>query len=64
MRNFLRRHGYKKEDIVILTDDAPDLRSRPTRVNILDAMHWLVKGAKPHDSLFFHCTFKNMIFGF
>lgn len=55
VRNFLRRHGYKKEDIVILTDDAPDPRSKPTRVNILDAMHWLVKDAQPNDSLFFHC---------
>ncbi|KAI0697939.1 caspase domain-containing protein [Cerioporus squamosus] len=51
---FLRRHGYKSEDIVLLTDDATDPRSRPTRANILDAMHWLVKGAQPHDSLFFH----------
>ena len=34
-----------------------DARSRPTRANILDAMHWLVKGAQPHDSLFFHCEY-------
>ena len=54
---FLRRRGYKSEDIVLLTDDAMDARSRPTRANIIDAMHWLVKGAQPHDSLFFHCEY-------
>ncbi|KAJ8582901.1 peptidase C14 [Rhizopogon salebrosus TDB-379] len=26
----------------------------PTKRNILDAMHWLVKDACPHDALFFH----------
>ncbi|RPD56505.1 hypothetical protein L226DRAFT_531355 [Lentinus tigrinus ALCF2SS1-7] len=51
---FLRRRGYKSEDIVLLTDDVVDSRSRPTRANMLDAMHWLVKGAQPNDSLFFH----------
>ena len=40
----------------MLTDDAKDPRAIPTRVNILDAMHWLVTGAKTHDSLFFHCA--------
>ncbi|KAI0746263.1 caspase domain-containing protein [Daedaleopsis nitida] len=54
VRNFLRRRGYSKDDIVMLTDDATDARSRPTRANILDAMHWLVKGAQPNDSLVFH----------
>ncbi|KAI0643988.1 caspase domain-containing protein [Trametes meyenii] len=52
--NFLMRRGYKEEDIVILTDDAKSSRQRPTRTNIIDAMHWLVKGAHTHDSLFFH----------
>ena len=41
---------------MILTDDSPDPRKQPTRVNVLDAMHWLVRGARPHDSLFFHCA--------
>jgi uncharacterized caspase-like protein len=26
----------------------------PTRANIIDAMKWLVKDARKHDSLFFH----------
>ncbi|KAJ7590689.1 caspase domain-containing protein [Mycena floridula] len=55
MRDFLvGRCGYKKGDIVLLTDDSPDPRKRPTRVNIMDAMKWLVEGAHTHDSLFFH----------
>lgn len=40
--------------MVILTDDQQNPRSIPTRSNILQAMHWLVKDAKPNDSLFFH----------
>ena len=48
------RYGYKREDMVILTDDQQNPRSIPTKQNILQAMHWLVKDAKPGDSLFFH----------
>ncbi|KAF8423843.1 caspase domain-containing protein [Tirmania nivea] len=55
MSNFLiERFGYKREDMVILTDDQQNPLSIPTRQNILQAMHWLVKGAEPNDSLFFH----------
>ncbi|CAE7076486.1 unnamed protein product [Rhizoctonia solani] len=46
--------GYKKDDIVQLVDDATDPRKMPTRDNILQAMQWLVRDAKPNDSLFFH----------
>ncbi|KAG2149074.1 metacaspase-1 [Suillus bovinus] len=46
--------GYKEEDMVILTDDARDPRQLPTRQNILRAMEWLVRDARPNDSLFFH----------
>ena len=42
-------------DILTLTDDARDPRDRPTRENIIRAMQWLVSGAQPNDSLFFHC---------
>jgi len=53
--NFLiNQYGYRKDDIVILTDDSPNPRQKPTRENIVQAMHWLVRGAAPHDSLFFH----------
>lgn len=54
VQRFLLRHGYKHDDIKMMTDDATDPRLRPTKTNILDAMHWLVQGAQPHDSLFFH----------
>lgn len=46
--------GYKEGDIVVLTDDAENPRNMPTRKNMIDAMHWLVRNARPDDSLFFH----------
>ncbi|KAH9058343.1 metacaspase-1 [Lactarius vividus] len=53
-RFLCERFGYKREDIVVLTDDQQDPRSIPTKVNIIRAMQWLVAGAQPNDSLFFH----------
>ena len=38
----------------MLTDDAVNPRQQPTKQNILDAMHWLVRGASANDALFFH----------
>ncbi|KAB8271229.1 caspase domain-containing protein [Aspergillus minisclerotigenes] len=46
--------GYPRENMVLLTDDQQNPKSQPTKANILRAMHWLVKDAKPNDSLFFH----------
>lgn len=55
MSNYLNEFfGYKREDMVILTDDQQNPMSQPTKQNILRAMHWLVKDARPNDSLFFH----------
>lgn len=55
MSTFLhQRFQYKREDMVILTDDQQNPRSVPTKQNIIQAMHWLVKDAQPTDSLFFH----------
>jgi hypothetical protein len=55
MSAYLNGHfGYKREDMVILTDDQQAPMSQPTKANILRAMHWLVKDAQPNDSLFFH----------
>jgi len=48
------RFGYKRDDMVILTDDQRAPVSQPTKANIIKAMHWLVKDARPGDSLFFH----------
>jgi len=46
--------GFKPDNIILLTDESRHPRQVPTRKNILDAMHWLVKDAKLHDSLFLH----------
>ncbi|KAK3486492.1 caspase domain-containing protein [Neurospora hispaniola] len=55
MSSYLVEHfRYKREDMVILTDDQQNPMSQPTKQNILRAMHWLVKDARPNDSLFFH----------
>lgn len=54
VRHFLMKHGYKDQDMVILTDDQRDPRCVPTRANIIRGMQWLVKGAQPNDSLFLH----------
>ncbi|KAF8322749.1 hypothetical protein DL93DRAFT_2071715 [Clavulina sp. PMI_390] len=50
----IRNYGYKEDDIVMLTDDAPNPQQKPTKANILRAMQWLVNNAQPNDSLFFH----------
>ncbi|KAG5440066.1 hypothetical protein PCK2_000578 [Pneumocystis canis] len=39
---------------VILTDDQTNPRSIPTKQNIIAAMQWLVKDARPNDSFFLH----------
>ncbi|KAI1264572.1 caspase domain-containing protein [Xylariaceae sp. FL1019] len=55
MSAYLVEHfRYKREDMVILTDDQQNPMSQPTKQNLLRAMHWLVKDARPNDSLFFH----------
>ncbi|KIY44706.1 peptidase C14, partial [Fistulina hepatica ATCC 64428] len=55
IRRFLcSSYGYNEDDIVMLTDDSKNPRQIPTRENMLAAMKWLVDGAQPHDSLFFH----------
>ncbi|KFY55617.1 hypothetical protein V496_06939 [Pseudogymnoascus sp. VKM F-4515 (FW-2607)] len=46
--------GYSREDMVTLTDDQGDPMGQPTKQNIIQAMQWLVQGAQPNDSLFFH----------
>ncbi|KAI0041915.1 hypothetical protein FA95DRAFT_1564901 [Auriscalpium vulgare] len=53
-RFLCQQFHYKPEDIVVLTDDQNEPRSRPTRDNMLRAMQWLVRDAQPNDSLFFH----------
>ncbi|KAJ5733710.1 hypothetical protein N7493_002496 [Penicillium malachiteum] len=55
MSSFLNeKFGYRREDMVILTDDQKNPMSIPNKQNIIRAMQWLVKDAQPHDSLFVH----------
>lgn len=50
----IERHGYKPDDMVVLTDDSRNPRQIPTRANMIAAMQWLVQGARANDALFFH----------
>ncbi|KAI0007465.1 caspase domain-containing protein [Xylariaceae sp. FL0662B] len=50
----MERYGYKREDMIILTDDQQNPILIPTKANILRAMEWLVSGAQPNDALFLH----------
>ncbi|KAK1141123.1 Ca(2+)-dependent cysteine protease [Aspergillus melleus] len=62
MSSYLNQNfGYAREDMVLLTDDQQNPMSQPTKANILRAMHWLVKDARPNDSLFFHYSGKSFI---
>ncbi|TFY58401.1 hypothetical protein EVJ58_g6443 [Rhodofomes roseus] len=55
MRRFLiQEYGYQDDDIVMLTDDQMEPRSIPTRINMIHAFQWLVRDARPNDSLFLH----------
>ncbi|RKP24669.1 peptidase C14, caspase domain-containing protein [Syncephalis pseudoplumigaleata] len=53
-RFLMELHHFRECDMVILTDDQQDPRSIPTRANMIAAMRWLVNGAQPNDSYFFH----------
>lgn len=50
--------GFRNEDLFIMTDEphkVKDVHSgKPTRNQMFDAMHWLVRGADRGDSLFFY----------
>jgi metacaspase-1 len=50
----VEKFGYRREDMVTLTDDNPNPIGQPTKANILRAMQWLVTGAQANDSLFLH----------
>lgn len=57
MSRFLNEQfGYSWDDMVILTDDQRELARLPTKDNILRAMQWLVRDARPNDSYFFHMS--------
>ncbi|KAF9950211.1 Ca(2+)-dependent cysteine protease [Modicella reniformis] len=50
----MNRFAFKEQDMVSLTDDQRDPARIPTKVNIMAAMQWLVRDARPNDSFFFH----------
>ncbi|TPX32646.1 hypothetical protein SmJEL517_g04332 [Synchytrium microbalum] len=52
----IMNYGFKNEpgSMLFLTDDQADPNYKPTRANIINACKWLVGGAAPGDSLFFH----------
>ncbi|ORY05241.1 metacaspase [Basidiobolus meristosporus CBS 931.73] len=53
--NFVTNNfGFNPQNCLVLTDDQQDPSKIPTRNNILLGMKWLVEGAQPGDSLFFH----------
>lgn len=53
MKRHLMSNGFDaSEEMRLLLDD--NQHEYPSHANILDAMKWLVKGAKKGDSLFFH----------
>ena len=56
MKSLIRSRGFTEDQdhMLILTDDQEDSRYQPTRMNIIEGMNWLVSGAQPNDSLFFH----------
>jgi len=50
----IERYGYRREDMVTLTDDERNPVQQPTKQNIIRAMQWLVEGARANDALFLH----------
>ncbi|KAJ3127743.1 Ca(2+)-dependent cysteine protease [Nowakowskiella sp. JEL0407] len=51
-----RNYGFREDPnlMLTLTDDQQGWQFRPTRANIIAGIRWLVQGARPGDSLFFH----------
>eukprot|EP00535_Pseudo-nitzschia_heimii_P003180 CAMPEP_0197174868 /NCGR_PEP_ID=MMETSP1423-20130617/1226_1 /TAXON_ID=476441 /ORGANISM="Pseudo-nitzschia heimii, Strain UNC1101" /LENGTH=352 /DNA_ID=CAMNT_0042623869 /DNA_START=131 /DNA_END=1188 /DNA_ORIENTATION=+ len=56
IKNFFEKN-YQLDEKMILTDDPrtePETNYAPTKANIISGFRWLVKGAKPGDSLLLH----------
>merc|ERR1740123_2350235 len=54
MERLIKTRGFQASNIKVLTDDQRCPNLRPTKKNIIEGMQWLVEGAQPNDSLFFH----------
>ncbi|KAL1201197.1 Metacaspase-2 [Cardamine amara subsp. amara] len=50
----MKRFQFPESCILMLTEEEADPSRLPTKNNITMAMHWLVQGCKPGDSLVFH----------
>lgn len=50
----LNRFHFPQESILTLTEEETDRYKIPNKQNIRMAMHWLVQGCQPGDSLVFH----------
>ncbi|KAG5558212.1 hypothetical protein RHGRI_008216 [Rhododendron griersonianum] len=50
----INRFKFPESSILMLTEEEIDPYRRPTKHNIRMAMHWLVQGCQPGDSLVFH----------
>ncbi|CAG8739257.1 34792_t:CDS:2, partial [Racocetra persica] len=48
-RFLIESYGFQESDMVILTDDQQDQTKIPYKANILEAMKWLVRDARPGD---------------
>mmetsp|Transcript_18392 Transcript_18392/g.51268 ORF Transcript_18392/g.51268 Transcript_18392/m.51268 type:complete len:301 (-) Transcript_18392:752-1654(-) len=56
IKSFFQKN-YQLDEVMVLTDDKsaePETKYPPTRANILNAFKWLIRGAKPGDSLLLH----------
>eukprot|EP00995_Heteronema_vittatum_P005698 NODE_189_length_1669_cov_858.618519_g128_i0.p1 GENE.NODE_189_length_1669_cov_858.618519_g128_i0~~NODE_189_length_1669_cov_858.618519_g128_i0.p1 ORF type:complete len:448 (-),score=151.78 NODE_189_length_1669_cov_858.618519_g128_i0:324-1637(-) len=52
MARYLKEQGFST--MRLLVDEGADSGDQPTKANIIQGMRWLVQGARPGDSLFFH----------
>ncbi|KMZ57843.1 Metacaspase 9 [Zostera marina] len=50
----LNRFQFPDSSILMLTEEETDPYRIPTKQNMRMAMHWLIQGCQPGDSLFFH----------
>eukprot|EP00756_Hemistasia_phaeocysticola_P064015 Hpha_TRINITY_DN7472_c0_g1::TRINITY_DN7472_c0_g1_i1::g.95763::m.95763 len=54
MTGMLKSQGFQDNELAILTDNQQDRSCRPTKMNIMQGLQWLSRGAVPGDILFFH----------
>lgn len=55
VQNWLfRANPAYQQNCLVLTDDQQDPSKKPTKANMLNALHWLAQDCQPGDHLFFH----------